>query len=296
MNIKKSEITFCDEGKGIYVLAPNISNETELFDWIKDKKYKTYVNQNFRMTRHTRKRNRLYAFNHPILETEVILKISKIDSKYNFFRRVNLYISTFFNDYNFRAFKGACLLKNKGFACANPIAYWQDSNKLFSNTSYYLYEKIQADYSLHSFSQQLATLDKNITNELFILLAKKVTAIVRSIHDAGYRQGDPHPGNFLITMAPYSNENITYKNISESEVFIIDLDKFNKPFIMEKHMKRFFDLKCMRRCTLGPFNHDEMLKFYLQHEYTSFWRSVLKFWILGGFNILKWFKPPKRGR
>lgn len=296
MKFKKNKITFHDGTHGICIIAPKVSHYSELIDWIEKKYFTGQETKNNRLAKHTRKRNKLYSFEHTILRTEVILKTSKVDKQYKFFRRLNLYISIFFNDYNLRAFKGACILKDKGFSCATPIAYWQELEGFFNRKSYYLYEKIHADDSVYSFSQKLNSLNLTSSSELFDELACKVASIVRKIHDAGYRQGDPHPGNFLLSLNHKNNNELDRSSIKNSKIYIIDLDKFNQPIYCGALIKRFFDLKCMRRCTLGPFNQDDMLKYYLQSEYSKFWSMVLKFWINGGFNIIKWVKAAKPGR
>jgi len=236
------------------------------------------------------------GFYHPISNTEVVLKVSTIDKQYNFLRRINLLISTFLSDYNFRAFKGSIQLKKIGVNCANPIAYWTESNSLFRKTSYYMYDKIHASHSLFSMSQELLLESNKINDERFIQLANKTTDIIRHIHNSGFRQGDPHPGNFLMSSVTRNFSNLSIDEINHMDMFIIDLDKFCKAKPLGRFLKRFFDLRCMRRCTLGPYNQYDMLKFYLQDEYSAFWNNVLRFWIHGGFNPFKWLKEPKRGQ
>ena len=296
MDIKPNKIRFSDGNKGVISLPPEIENREKLRTWVIERKFDSYVDQEYRMQRHTRKRNKLYSFHHAIQNTEVILKVSSIDSQYNFLRRINLIISTLFSDYNFRAFKGSIKLRDIGISCANPIAYWTESNSIFKKKSYYLYEKIQAEHSLFSFSQTLLKKDNKNNEEIFYKLATKTTDIIRLIHNAGFRQGDPHPGNFLIATPASETNDFSIDEISNMDMFIIDLDKFciAKPF--GHTIKRFFDLRCMRRCTLGPYSQHEMLKLYLLDEHTTVWSYVLSFWIHGGFNPYKWFKAPKRGQ
>jgi len=248
------------------------------------------------MDRHTRKRNNLYSFKHPITNTEVILKVSKIDKQYKFLRRINLRISTLFNDYNFRAYKGGLLLKNIEVSCAKPLAYWTESGFIYRKKSYYMYEKVNSNDLLYSFSQKLLLESDKNTEALFSQLAKKTVHIVKKIHDAGFRQGDPHPGNFLISPPNKNINQLNVEDIDQTEMFIIDLDKFSVAKPLGNTLKTFFDLRCMRRCTLGPYKQHDMLKFYLQEDYSKTWSAVLSFWIRGGFNPAKWFKPPKRGR
>ena len=76
--------------------------------------------------------------------------------------------------------------------------------------------------------------------------------------------------------------------------YIPEIEKLS--FIPGQTVKQFFDLRCMRRCTLGPFDQYDMLKFYLRDEYSMTWKYALSFWIHGGFNPFKWFRKPKRGQ
>lgn len=296
MNIKPTKTKYLDGAKGAFSLSPDISHKNELKTWIIENKFETFVDEAHRMICHTRKRNKLYSFKHPLYNREVILKVSTIDKQYDLPRRINLLISTFFNDYNYRAFEGSILLKKIGVSCANPIAYWTKSNSLFKKTSYYMYEKIHASHSLFSFSQDLLLTDKKTNNEKFSQLAIKTTDIVRHIHTAGFRQGDPHPGNFLVATNNQNISNLSIDEINHMKMYIIDLDKFYKSKPLGRTVKRFFDLRCMRRCTLGPYNQHDMLKIYLRDEYSTTWKYVLNFWIHGGFNPFKWFRTPKRGQ
>lgn len=296
MDIILNKIRFSDGSKGVVSLSPNIENKEAIIKWIIENKFNSFTKQEYRMQRHTRKRNKLYSFQHPIQNTEVILKVSSIDKQYPLLRRVNLILSTLFSDYNFRAFKGSIELRNIDISCANPIAYWTQSYSIFKKKSYYLYEKINADHSLFSFSQTLLQKDRINNDEIFHRLAAKTTDIIRLIHNAGFRQGDPHPGNFLIATHESESKHLSIDEINSMRMFIIDLDKFCRAKPFGRTIKRFFDLRCMRRCTLGPYNQHEMLKLYLLDEYSSAWGYVLSFWIRGGFNPYKWFKAPKRGR
>ena len=296
MGIKTKPIHFSDDQKGRYALAPDVPHQNSLVKWIVSKEYLQFSTEKFRMDRHTRKRNNLYTFEHPILETEVVLKVSKIDNQYKLPRRLNLYVSTLFSDYNLRAFQGAIALKSIDIKCTTPIAYWNESCSLISNKNYYMYEKVHADDSLFSFSEKLASSGNNDLDSIYKLLAEKITKVTRTIHEHGFRQGDPHPGNFLISLPNQNIKNISTEEINKANIYIIDLDKFCKAKPLGKTLKRFFDLRCMRRCTLGPFDQTTMLKFYLKDEFSKIWERVLYFWIKGGFNIFKWFKAPKRGR
>ncbi len=296
MESKLKPILFSDGKKGKFIISPHALDKDKLENWVINKSYATYVDQKYRMQRHTRKRNKLYSFNHPILGKEVILKVSVIDNQYKLMRRLNLTLSTLFNDYNLRAFRGALLLKEIEIECPEPIAYWIEPDSLFSKKSYYMYEKVQANHSLYSFTEQLSKNNHSRSQEIYQQLAKKTVNIVKCIHDAGFRQGDPHPGNFLVASSNLKSTDSNQVNVDDIHIFIIDLDKFSIAKPLGKTIKRFFDLRCMRRCTLGPYNQTDMLKFYLQDEHSSAWNMVVRFWMRGGFNPFKWFKEPKRGR
>ena len=159
-----------------------------------------------------------------------------------------------------------------------------------------MYEKVQAEHSLFSFTELLSRDDYIRSQEIYKQLAEKTVNIIKRIHEAGFRQGDPHPGNFLVTTSDQYSVDANQFNMKNIQMHIIDLDKFSiaKPF--GKTIKRFFDLRCMRRCTLGPFNQTDMLKLYLKDDYSRTWDMVVQFWMRGGFNPYKWFKKPKRGR
>lgn len=294
MKVKKQKILFPDGKTGQYALASDLVAKDELFDWIRTKKFASYIIESHRLKRHTRKRNKLYSFRHPILKKEVILKISQIDKKYKFYRRLNLHISTLLNDYNFRAFSGAYQLKQKNISCASPIAYWTEKNMFLIEKSYYLYEKVQAEYSVHSFIENIRSANLSNADELVKCLATRIASIVRQIHQAGLRQGDPHPGNFLIDI-PDTNA-ISISELNKAKLSIIDLDKFETTKAVGKCFKLFYDIRCLRRCTVGKYDQYEMLKFYMQNDYSPKWKKALWFWMQGGFNPIKWFRPAKSRR
>ena len=295
MNIKAKTVHFTDGKKGTFAVSPEYISEKKLIRWVLDKEFYKYVGDKYKMNLHTRKRNKLYSFKHPLLDKEVILKVSNINNQYSFQRRLNLLLSTFFSDYNFRAFKGAILLKDIGVDCANPILYWTESGFLYKKISYYMYEKIHADHSLFSFSENLSN-NNSHSNAVYKKLAEKTVNIIKQIHNAGFRQGDPHPGNFLISSPTENFDSVGVEEINNIKMYIIDLDKFSVSKPVGKKLKRFFDLRCMRRCTLGTFDQIDMLKIYLQDEYSYCWKFILRFWMRGGFNPVKWFKKPKKGR
>lgn len=296
MILKKQPLIFIDDKKGVYAVSPNIADKDKLLSWVKNKEFEKLINSKNRLIRHTRKRNKLYAFQHPIIDKQVILKVSEIDNQYKLLRRINLYLSTLFNDYNFRAFTGACLLRENDIACPNPIAYWNEKRRTLINKSYYLYEKIEAEDTVHSFVGKLSTKHLSNSNEIQNVLANKIVGVVQNIHSAGYRQGDPHPGNFLISNFAKDVSKLTANEISQANISIIDLDKFSIARININPIKRFFDLRCFRRCTLGNLNQQNMLKIYLGEKYSKLWSVVLEFWMLGGFNFTKWFKSGKKRR
>lgn len=296
MKNKLTSLDFSDNTKGKFIISPAQVNSEKLNNWVKNKEYEQYTIEKHRMHRHTRKRNKLYTFEHPILNKEIILKVSHIDKQYKLLRRLNLALSTLFVDYNFRAFSGGLLLQDIGINCPKPIMYWIETNSIFCRKSYYMYEKVEADHTLYSFSKLAIEQNRNATNEAYRPLAEKVIHIVKLIHNAGLRQGDPHPGNFLVSFTNSERENICEIDVERIDFTIIDLDKFNVAKPIGKTLKRFFDLRCLRRCTLGPYDQYDMLKLYLQHEYSNAWKLVVYFWIRGGFNPFKWFKKPKRGQ
>ncbi|QMU61591.1 MAG: hypothetical protein GKR92_07725 [Gammaproteobacteria bacterium] len=294
MIFKKLPVKYIDGKSGVYAISPNISDKNTLLSWIQNKNFEKFVNGGNQLLRHTRKRNKLYTFQHPIFDKQVILKVSEIDKQYKLTRRVNLYLSTLLNDYNFRAFSGACLLRENDITCPEPIAYWNEKHYFLIKKSYYLYEMIEADNTVHSFAEKLSAKRKSSLDEIQNVLANKIVRVVQSIHSAGYRQGDPHPGNFLISNFTKKISELTTDEINQAQISIIDLDKFSNARINASHIKLFFDVRCFRRCTLGKLNQQDMLKIYMGNKHSKLWAIVLEFWMLGGFNFTKWFKFEKK--
>ncbi len=296
MHVKLHNLVYADGEQGKFSIAFENGQEFKILDWIKNRNFEDYMHEKYRMKKHTRKRNKLYTFQHPETNSEVILKVSKVNKDYKFLRRLNLFFSTLKEDYNLRAYKGAKLLNSIGVDCPTPIAYWNEKGKFFTKESYYLYEKILSEHSLHTFTQQLLESNSNNKDEIFRYLAIKVTSIVRKIHSAGFRQGDPHPGNFLIDISNYNIEQLSISDLESSHISIIDLDKFEIASSYGNSINMFYNIRCLRRCTIYGFDQYEMLKLYLKENYNVFWKGILWFWIKGGFNPVSWFRAPKRGR
>ena len=128
-------------------------------------------------------------------------------------------------------------------------------------------------------------------------ITDRMSDIARSLHENGLRHDDIAIGNFLVELrdetAPESDP------VRRYDVAMIDTDHIAFNHMRPGWLKRFFDLRDLRRLNLGSDGQHRFVERYLGDDYSEKWWSVYKFWKKYGKNPLqKGFKmliSKKRG-
>lgn len=278
---------------GKYLIHPAHTNNEALETWIKELQFEQYELPENRLQQHSRKRNILYTFHLPAINKDVILKVSQTSQHYRWYRKLNLLLTDLIKNYSLNAYYGSIALEKIGVESIKSLAYWTSKRQSQSSKSYLLYEKIPATMSAYDLCLQLDK--KNPNSKVIIdLIAKKLAATVRKIHANNIRHGDPHDSNFLISSPIAQAEQLTADSVTHMSFALIDLDKIQFSDKENSWLKRTRNLRCLRRFRVHDIEGVAGLHYYLDRSPGLLDKAILKFWMMGGFNIYKWLKPSKK--
>ena len=275
---------------GEYIIHPAHTNNHSLEQWIKELKFEQYESPTHRMQLHSRKRNNLYSFHLPCVEKEVILKVSQISEHYRWYRKLNLYLVSLIKNYSLNAYYGGIALENINVDSIKVLGHWTCKRQTQSEKSYLLYEKVNASMSVFDLCTQVSqTNDKS--KAVIVAIATSLAAIIRNLHVNNIRHGDPHAGNFLLSSPVTDISQLTPDSVKQMRFTLIDLDKMH--FVQNERpwKKKILDIRCIRRFRIHEIDSNESLKYYLNRPASFLEKNILKFWMKGGFNVYKWFKP-----
>ena len=245
------------------------------------------------MQQHSRKRNTLYSFYLPAIDKEVVLKVSQTSAHYRWYRKLNLFLTNLIKNYSLNAYYGSIALENIGVDSIKSLAYWTCKRQKQSGKTYLLYEKISAPMSAYEFCRQLQ--NKNVNAEQIIqVIAGKLAATVRKIHQHKLRHGDPHAGNFLIAAPLAFIENLHADKVEKLPFVLIDLDKIQFSDREQPWLRKIRNLRCLRRFRVHDIEGIKGLEYYLGKQPGLMDKAILAFWMRGGFNIYKWIKPRRK--
>ena len=215
------------------------------------------------------------------------MKVSQISQHYKFWRKIDLFISGLFKDYNYRSYAGSTLLQKAGIDTIRHIAYWTFKSSWLNRKSYLLYKKVESELTVSElcrFIRESEVLNKDV---LIATIADRCVDIVKKIHMAGVRHDDPHGGNILTNLRCQDILKLDVEDIKSARFTLIDNDRCTHARIMAPVLKRFFDLKCLVRFRICELPQQELLRLYLKEDYRTYWWCVLGFWNSGGFSIRK---------
>ena len=274
---------------GEYFIHPDYINNKGLEDWLNNLEFEQTETDYNRMQLHSRKRNNLYSFDLPALDKKVVLKVSKVSDDYKWYRKLNLFLVSYFKDYSKNAYFGGKALESIGINTPKVIAHWSCKRQGKPKKSYLLYEKVDAVMSAFNLCQELVKVNTEASN-IIMCITEKLALTVRQIHQHNIRHGDPHSGNFLVTSNVGNLTELTVEHCSRLDFYLIDLDKTCFSDQEKPWLKKFLDIRCMRRFRVPGVDSITCLKLYLNRPPTLLEKMILKFWMKGGFNIYKWFK------
>lgn len=278
---------------GKYVLHPVHQNNKVLENWITSLQFEKFELPENRLQLHSRKRNHLYSFYLPAINKEVILKVSQTSKNYRWYRQLNLFLVSLFKDYSLNAFYGGLALEKSNVDSIKVIAHWTSKHQKKNKKSYLLYEKITSSISVFDLCTRLSKENEN-ADELIRHIAKSLAKIIRKIHTHNLRHGDPHAGNFLVNSTLPEIGKFSPDTLKDLNFILIDLDKTQFAYKEAKWKKKIMDIRCIRRFRVHDLDADTSLAYYLDRPPTAIEKGILRFWMGGGFNIYKWFKPNKK--
>lgn len=287
--------------RGRYLVTTYTQRPRELVEWIKQCHYLNAASPTACINAYGRAKNRLYELQISQHPHAVVMKVSSADRRYQWRRRIELHIRQWFKDYNRTAFRGCVALYKKGLPVAVPLAWWQHREGLRIK-SYFLYQKIDADTSLSRMiappspaTEQSPEIVSTLSPDVFRALAKKVAHSIRDIHAAGWRHGDPHPGNFLTNQPRELNTD----SAEAMTLYPVDYDHCVPVRIRAPSIRRFFNLKCLMHIRLLYVSDEDMLAYYFGRPASRFELKTLAFWRNGGISLSRrsraWRSPRPRG-
>lgn len=255
--------------------------------WIQDKQFLKYESAELLLDKKGRKRNKLYCFYYSPAGCNAIMKVSQISKHYRFWRKVDLFITSMYKDYNYRSYTGSIRLQQANIDTIKPIAYWTYKLSWLNRKSYILYKKVDDKLTVSELYSDIIQSKMPDKDALIKMIAIRCVELVKKIHAASVRHDDPHSGNILTNLNYQDAAELTTEDIKSARFTLIDNDRCTSAHTAPAILKQFFDLKCLVRLSVCNLPHQELLKLYMKEKYKTYWWYVLSFWISGGFSIHK---------
>ena len=256
-------------------------------EWIQERQFLKYETAQLQLDKKSRKRNRLYCFDYEPANYSVIMKVSQISPHYKLARKVNLFITGLFKDYNYRSYIGSLRLQQAGVDTIKPIAYWTFKSSWLNRKSYLLYEKVESELTVSELCRHILQYRGEDKDVLIETIANRCVEIVKKIHAGNVRHDDPHDRNILTDLARQDIAKLSVEDIMKAKFTLIDNDRCTLSRTVSPMLKRFFDIKCLARFRICEIPQQELLRLYLKEDYRAYWWHVLNFWNSGGFNFHK---------
>lgn len=272
---------------GKLLINNTFSSDESTEKWIREKQFLKYEKTEFQLDKKSRKRNKLYCFDYEPENCSVIMKVSQISSHYKLGRKINLFLTSLFKDYNYRSYISSIRLQQAGVDTIMPVAYWTFRSSLLNRKSYLLYRKVESELTVFELCKHI--LKSEVTNRdvLIETIANRCVGIVKKIHAANIRHDDPHGNNILTDISRKNLAQLSVEDIVNSRFTLIDNDRCTLANPATPAVKRFFDLKCLVRFRICELPQKELLRLYLGEEYRACWWRVFGFWNSGGFSFRK---------
>lgn len=278
--------------KQSYSYGKLLINNAFLYDgsteeWIRGKQFLKYEKTQFRLDKKSRKRNKLYCFDYEPENCSVIMKVSQISQHYRLGRKINLFLTSLYKDYNYRSCISSIRLQQAGVDTIMPIAYWTFGSSLLNRKSYLLYQKVESELTVFELCKHILQSEMTNKDMLIETIANRCAGIVKKIHAANIRHDDPHGNNILTDLGPQNLAQLGVEDILNARFTLIDNDRCTLARPLTPALKRFFDLKCLVRFRICELSQQDLLRLYLGEEYRACWWRVFCFWDSGGFSIRK---------
>ena len=277
---------------GQYIVTHDSEHADFLTRWIASGDFIAYEDEQFCLRQaEGRVRNILYSFHLPRIQQEVVMKVLHISPRYRLLRKIDLFITGLYKDYCKISFCGAMALYSHNLPVAKPLAFWTFKQGFFSKKSYFLCYRLPGKLSV---KQLLRSLQANEFDFDFHAMARKLVALVRSIHTAGLRHGDLHTGNILADVTELEIEQSGKR--SDFSYFLVDYEKCSKVRIKTSWVKTLYDLKDLSSLVIPTVDDETLLEMYFGSVPSSHSVKIFKFWKNGGINLRQRLLglPPKK--
>ncbi len=286
---------------GRYCVTPHVQNSRALVEWIEACEFRRFENEQYHLKRcFGRRRSQLYGIPLPGMRGEAVMKMSTIHPAYKLSRRTELFLRSLYRDYNKAAFKYALALLNAGAPVAEPFAFWSDWRSRFDRRSYLLCRKVPGEMTLYDLLQKISQPDDEAAQHITHSIRRRLIEIMRKMHTANLRHGDPHPNNILVN-TDLLPEQITAESAKTLPIFFIDFDRCSSAYVKWSPIKEFFDLRDMAEVCRWKEKRilaKELPEILFPDGPTIWQRMAIWFWCEGG---LQWrqhsaTRRKKRGR
>ena len=192
-------------------------------------------------------------------------------------RKVEVLLRNIFKNYARTAFQGSLALHIADVPTPKPLAWWSKGSWR-TKDSYFLYEDLAAKATLSKYLQKIWQEKGDPAAKEASDLISAMAHLTRKMHAAGIRHGDIVTHNFLVCD-------------NNSFLALIDTDHVRPGHVfLPEPVRRFFDLRCLRRLDLSPFGQRYFLSGYFNREVRWADWLAFRFWYLGGFGFRRWLK------
>lgn len=267
-NRELREQCVCDRyAHGVYALRADLPDVRDIERYIRDASF-LHIDEASRIQTRNR-RYRVYMF--PFLSSgiEAVLKVSWDNPAYPRWRRLGIRMTEIFNDRSEAAFLGALTLLKEGVPTIKPLACWTYEPAGGSRESYFLYEKIDAAYSVRDLK------GKGPTGEQLTSTIEQVAQLVRQFHKMSLWHSDLSLSNFLVA-SPVGHA-MESGGQDHTPIFLIDTDSVKKRRFRLPFFARIREINALRRMNLAPVEIERFLRHYLGTSYRPSWLMVYHF-------------------
>ena len=263
------------------IASSNVSPSqlTLLERWIADGCFEQYESPEYILSSpRNRPHNRLYEFMLPAVDYRVVMKVTHIHKQYSWIRRLRALFRYYrCRDANYTAFQSCRHAYQQDLAAPKPLAYWHRRESFTQTKSYFLYRYVEDSRSFVEVYEKLKKEGGDKWQQQMDLLIRKIVDAVKCLHDADIRHGDMVAHNILIS--------IPNTGLSQAKVCFIDYDRSALSRLGKaSFLKRFFDLRDLRKLYIADASPYDLLNIYLGDDYHPLWRIILAFWRLGKFD------------
>ncbi len=277
------------------VVNPKLEATDSLTRWITSGGFVACEKEQFHLSQACgRPRNKIYNFYLPEAQQEVIMKVSHINPRYKWSRKIDLFLTSLYKDYCEISFHGASALHSHNLPVARPLAFWTLKQSFFKKKSYFLSDKLPGEQSV---KQLLESSKLDDFKDDCPALAEKLVGIIRDTHAANLRHGDFQTGNIYAHFPQHAPDGRPEK-VSDAKFFLLDYDGCSKVKIKTPWVKKIYDLKDLSLLVIPTISDEKLLEIYFDAPPSPLWLKIFRFWRNEGGNLRKWlgFSPKKENR